>query len=232
MAREEDQEQSSQEQSSYEGGDAYTRTEVFIEKNKKPILGAIVIIVAIVAAYFGYQRLYLAPMDEDASAEMWKAEYYFGVDSLQKAIHGDQAGYKGFKDIVEEYGGTRSAGLARYYLAVSYLRSGRHQEAATQATSVETANAFVNALAQGVAGEAYVEMGKKEEALSYFKEAARISDNDLTRPLYLKKAGLLLESMQEYGKALELYERIRDEHPGSHPGQDIEKYIGRAEARS
>ncbi len=180
MARED------QDQEAFEGGgDAYTRVEAFVERNKKPIIGGIVVIVALVAAYFGYQRLYLAPMDQEASKEIWKAEYYFGVDSLQKAIRGDQAGYKGFKDITEEYGGTRTAGLAQYYLAVSYLRAGDFKKAAARASEVETKNEFVNALAKGIAGEAQVEMGNKKEGVAYFKEAASFSDNTPTRPGYL-----------------------------------------------
>ncbi len=224
--------QEDQDQGSFEGQDAYTRTEAFIEKNKRTIIGVVVVLLGVVAFYFGYQRLYIAPMEKEATAEMWKAEYYFGQDSLQKAIQGDQAGFKGFKAIVEEYGGTKSAQLSRYYLAVSYLRSGKPKKAATQAVEVETPNKILNALAKGVAGEAYVEMGKKEKGVSYFKEAASISDNKLTRPLYLKKAGLVLESMNKHGEALDLYERVRDEYPGTRQGQDIEKYIGRSEARS
>ncbi|MFB6259028.1 MAG: tetratricopeptide repeat protein [Flavobacteriales bacterium] len=214
----------------FDAQQAYNRTEAFIENNKKRIIGVVVLIVAAVGGYFGYQKFYIAPMEEKAGKEMWKAEYYFGTDSLQKAIKGDQAGYKGFKDIVEEYGGTKSAELAHYYLAVSYLRSDQPKKAVQHATEVDTKNEILSALAKGIAGEAYVEMGKHEEGVSYFKAAANRSENGLTRPLYLKKAGIVLESIQQPQKALELYERIRDEHPGSRQGQDIEKYIGRAEA--
>ncbi len=210
--------------------DAYTRTEEFIEKYKKIILSAIIILVAAVAGYFGYQRFYLEPMDQEASAKMWKAEYYFGVDSLELAVKGDRAGYKGFEEIVEDYGGTQAAELAHYYLAVSYLRMGNYEEAAKHAEEVETKNEFIGALARGVAGDAYVEMGKHEEGVSRFKEAVSRSDNGLTRPLYLKKAGLVLEKLGRYEKALKLYERIRDEHPASEQGQNIEKYIARAES--
>lgn len=210
--------------------DAYTRTEAFIEKYKKAIAGIIILLVAGVAAYFGYQQLYLKPMDQTASAEMWKAEYYFGVDSLELAAKGDRAGYDGFKDIVEDYGGTQAESISRYYLAVSHLQMGNYKKAVTHAEEVETKNEFVAALAQGVAGEGYVEMGKHEEGVARFRKAISRSDNGLTQPLYLKKAGIVLEKLGRYEEALKLYEQIRDEHPGSEEGKDIEKYIARAES--
>lgn len=224
------QEEEGQEKTPSEAGDNYTRTEAFIEKYQRIILGVIVLIVIAVAGYMGYQRFYLEPLNEEAGTEMWKAEYYLGVDSLERAIEGEATGYYGFRQIVESYGATEKGELARYYLAVAYLHEGSFQKAAEHAEDVSMENELVDALAKGVAGEAYVEIGQQEKGLRRFKSAAKRSDNGLTRPLFLKKAGLVLEELGRYQDAVKLYERIRDDHPASAEGRDIEKYIARAES--
>lgn len=204
--------------------------EAFIEKHQRTIMWVVVLIVGAFAAYFGYKKLHLEPQNQEAKQEMWKAQYYFGADSLRLAMDGDPSGYPGFRDLVEEYGGTKAGELAEYYLAVSLLRSGNFQEAAKKADEVSTENEILAALASGVAGDAFVEAGEREKGIARFKKAASLSDNALTRPLYLKKAGLTLEAQGQYQEAIETYKKIRKKHPDTPEGEDIEKYIARAEA--
>jgi hypothetical protein len=103
--------------------EVYSKSEQLIEKYKKPITYVIGSIVVIIASYFGYVKLYLEPLEQEAQSEMFKAERYFEMDSLQKAVNGDGVSY-GFVDIIDIYGGTKSANLAHYYLGISYLRLG------------------------------------------------------------------------------------------------------------
>jgi hypothetical protein len=66
-------------------GEVYSRTELFIEKNKMPlVVGAI--IVAVVLGVLGYKKFIAEPKAKEASELMWKAEYYFEIDSLDKAL--------------------------------------------------------------------------------------------------------------------------------------------------
>ena len=60
---------------------ALSKTEQFIETNQKKITYVIGAVVAIIALYFGYQNMYLAPLEEDAQTEMFMAELYFQKDS-------------------------------------------------------------------------------------------------------------------------------------------------------
>src|SRR5690554_4639968 len=94
----------------------------FILENQKSlvfILGAIVVLILL---YIGYQRFYLAPRAETAADQLFKAETYATVDSLQqRAIDGDGS-YPGFKEIAEEYENTKSANIANAYLGGLYLR--------------------------------------------------------------------------------------------------------------
>ena len=48
---------------------------------------------------------------------------------------------------------------------------------------------------------------------------------------YLLKAGLTAEKLGQDEKALGFYQTIKDQYPQSMEGYDIDKYIGRIEAK-
>ena len=83
------------------------------------------------------------------------------------------------------------------------------------------------ATAKGATGDAYLEMGNYGEALSYYEDAVNHSENSLTAPIYLKKAALLHEDLGEFAKALEKYQRIKNDFPGSNEARTIDAYIAR-----
>jgi len=65
---------------------AYSKTEKYIDENKKSlgiIAGAIVLLVG---GYFAWTRLYLAPLEEEAQEKMFWAQQYFENDSLKKPL--------------------------------------------------------------------------------------------------------------------------------------------------
>ncbi len=45
------------------------------------------------------------------------------------------------------------------------------------------------------------------------------------------KAGKTYEEIAEFKKAIEVYNRLKEEFPRTQEGMDVEKYIGRAEAK-
>src|SRR5690606_32782743 len=101
----------------------------FIQENQKSLGFIAVGIIVLIALYFGYQKFYFAPRAEKASNEVFKAETYAQIDSLQKlAIKGDGS-YPGFEQIAEEYSNTPSANIANAYLGGLYLRQGQFQDA-------------------------------------------------------------------------------------------------------
>ena len=48
---------------------------------------------------------------------MFKAEEYYRMDSLQKALNGDGINW-GFVRVIKEYGGTDAGNLARFYAVI------------------------------------------------------------------------------------------------------------------
>ena len=207
--------------------EVYSKSEQFLETYKKQIIGVIAVLVIGIGGFFAYDNLVVVPNNKEAQELMWKAEYYFEIDSLDKAINGDN-NYVGFAEIAENYGSTKAGNLAKYYLGVCYLNKGEFQLAIDNLKDANLEDEVVSSVALGSIGDAYVEIGDVDKAVSYFGKAANNSDNNLTAPLYLKKKAIALESLNKYKDALAAYETIKADFPKSNEAQDIEKYIAKA----
>lgn len=209
---------------------AYSNTENYIVNNKKSLTFITLAIVAIFGGYFGYQKLYVQPMEQEAKELSWKAEYYFSVDSFELAINGFGE-YEGFAYIADEYSGTKQGNLANYYLGVSYLYLGQYQLAIDHLDQVNVDDQIISTMAIGNQGDAYLELNQYPQGIAKYEEAANNSDNEFTAPYYLQKAALAYESTGEWGKAVDTYKRIRDEYPESTEGREVEKFLARAEGK-
>lgn len=200
-----------------------------IEENKKSysiILGAIV---AVVAIYFAWTKLYVAPKEAEAQSEMFRAERYFAQDSLDKAMFGD-GNYLGFHDIIENYGVTKSANLATYYMGICYLKKGEYENAIKYLKEFDANDQIVAPIALGAIGDAYLELGNNEEAIEHYLKAASASENKFTTPIYLMRAGMTMELTGKYKEAVEVYKKIKTEYNETAEGREVEKYLARAEA--
>ena len=206
---------------------ALTKTEQFIEDNQNKILYVIGGIVLLVVGYLGITRFYIQPWEKEAQSQMFMAEQYFGKDSFNLALNGD-GNYLGFLDIIDEYSITKPAKLARYYAGISYLRLGQFQEAVDYLNKFKTKDVILGPVAQGAMGDAYLELGEQEKALSQYDKAVAMSDNEMTTPIFLMKAGNLLETMGQQEKALKLYTQVKEKYPETNEGRMVDKYIARA----
>jgi tetratricopeptide (TPR) repeat protein len=204
----------------------------FILENQKSLLFIVGGIVVLVLLYIGYQRFYLAPRAETASDQLFKAETYAAIDSLQqRAIDGDGS-YPGFKEIADEYDNTKSANIANAYLGGLYLRQGNYQEAIVALEKyTNTGSIILDPLVIGLLGDAYSELKDYKKAASFYKKAAEKNSNTFTSPLLLKKLGLVYEAQNDFKQALDAYKRIQSDFPESHEATSIESYIARAEAQ-
>lgn len=205
---------------------ALTKTERFIEENQKIISIVVGAIVIVVAGYLAFNKFYLQPKEKEALSQMFMAENYFEKDSFNLAINGD-GNYLGFLDIIDDYGITKSANRAKYYAGISYLHMGQYEEAIDYLKKFKTSDLLLAPVKEGAIGDAMLELGKKEDALSQYKKAYSESENELTTPVYKMKAASLLESMNKYADALKLYEEIKKDFPESAEAATIDKYIAR-----
>lgn len=206
------------------------KVEHFITENKKSLLIISGSIIALIAIFFAYTQLYLAPREAEAADQMFQAERYFGIDSLDKAINGD-GNFDGFLAITENYSGTKSANLANYYLGMAYLKKGKFDEAIESLESFDSDDLILAPLALGAIGDAYSELNQNDKAISYYKKAVKQSKNNFTAPMFLMKQALLCELANDNEAAITAYKTIKTEFNESAEARDIDKYIARAEAK-
>ena len=84
---------------------------------------------------------------------------------------------------------------------------------------------IVNAMAAGIKGDIAVEKGDFESAAKLFEKAAKISDNNFSAPMYLRKAALAYTAMGNEAKAAELMKKINDEYPASYDAREAMKLV-------
>ena len=205
---------------------ALTKTEQFIEDHQTKMIYGIGIIVLIVVVYLAFTRFYMKPKEKEALSQMYMAEQYFEKDSFNLALNGD-GNYLGFLDIIDDYSITPQAKLARYYAGLSYLYLGQFDDAIDYLKGFKTKDILLKPVAHGSLGDAYLEKGEKDKALNQYEKAISSSDNEMTTPLYLMKAGKLLESMSKMEKALQYYTKIKEKYPTTTEGRVVDKYIAR-----
>jgi TolA-binding protein len=203
---------------------ALSRTEQYIEENQKSLTIILLAIVVVVGGYLGYKKFYLEPSNREAQGAMYIAEQYFEQDSFKLALEGDGVNY-GFIDIIDEYSVTKTANLAHYYTGISYLRTGQYEDAIEHLEKFDAEDIIVASVALGAIGDCYLELDDKEKAASFYLKAGNRKKNSFTSPLYLKKAGLVLEDLQQYEKALKAYQSIEKHFPETEEGRQIKKYI-------
>jgi predicted negative regulator of RcsB-dependent stress response len=206
------------------------RTELFFEENYKVILSVVGGIALAIVLVFAYYRFVKEPKNREAQAAMFMAQRYFEADSLTKALNGDGVNM-GFLAIADEYSSTDAGNLANYYLGVIYMQKGQFDNAIESLGKFDSDDLIVSTMALGLTGDAYLEKNDQENALKFYKEASSKNKNTFTTPMYLMRAGLVYEMQNKWEDALKQYETIKKEYTRSAEGQDIDKYISRANAK-
>ena len=209
---------------------ALTKTEQFIEDNQKTILYVVGIFVIVVGVFLGFNKFYLQPKENEAESQMFMAVSYFDQDSFNLAINGD-GNYFGLLDIIDSYGITKKANLAKYYTGMSYLYLGEYEEALYYLNKFKTKDLLLAPVTEGSKGDAYLELGDTDNALKQYKKAIALPENELTTPKFMMKAANLLESLDKFQDALTIYESIKAKYPNSEEGVNAERYIARVKVK-
>lgn len=206
-------------------------SEQFVEKNQKPILTAVVIVLAVVSAFIAARQFYFEPREDKALAEMFKGELYFQRDSFQIALKGNGADFLGFEAIANDFGSTKAGNLATAYAGICYYNLGEYDKALDLLSDFSADEYIVSPNIIAMVGDCYVNQGKYQESISYFEKAAKKADNVATSPIFLKKAGRVYEKLGQNDKAIAAYETIKNQYANSIDATDIDKYIERAKAK-
>ena len=212
-----------------EVGEIVSRSEKFIENNKKNITYGLIAIAVVIGLIMAYNQLYKIPRSNSAAVALFKGEFYFQQDSFNLALNGNGVDYDGFEFIIQHYGGTKSGNLAKAYAGICYFRIGDMESAMKHLKSFKSKEDNIGPAIIGLIGDCYVETGDVEQGITFFEKAAAKADNDFLSPIYLKKAGIAYEHLNQYEKAIKTYTTIKEKHAASMEAAEIDKYIIRAQ---
>lgn len=214
-----------------------SRTEEWVAKNQKIILGFVGAIAVLTLGYILFNKFVLEPKEDKAFSEIFQAQEYFNQalgntekqDSLFKlAIKGGE-GKLGFTGIADEYSGTKAGNLANYYAGMSYLNLKDFKNAEKYLSEFSSDDVVLNALALGALGDAYSETNKVDDAISYYKKAAESNENDFTTPRFLFKAAQLALASNKKEEANKLFTQIKEKYESSREGLNIDAFIAMTE---
>jgi predicted negative regulator of RcsB-dependent stress response len=204
--------------------------EHWVEKNPKILIGVVGAIVLAVGGFFGY-RYWVGNQDAQAQKEMFQAVRYFEADSLNLALNGD-GNNLGFLQIVEDYSLTEAGNLANFYAGAIYLKQGKFPLAIFHLEDYKANDLLVQARAFSLIGDAYMEQKNYEDAAKYYEKAAGYKPNKEFTPVYLMKAGLAYEKLNNTDKAKAAYQTIIDKYWESSELQNAKKFKAKLESNS
>lgn len=212
-------------------GQAMNKTELFLENNGRKLSYVLLALLAIGLLIYGYRALIMQPRAEKAAEMIAQAQERFEAENpdYTLALEGDANG-AGFLEVIEQYGSTPSGNLAKHYAGICYLQTGDLEQAAAYLAKYSTVKglpgALINAQNYGLQGDVAVEQGDYARALKFYEKAVKAADNNLTAPMYLRKAGLAARANGDAKQAVVYFERILNDYPASVDAREAEKLLG------
>ncbi len=182
-------------------------------------IGVGVLVIAILG-YLLYRQFVIKPANEKSKDAYWEGLNHAKNDSTDLAI-------EYLESEVKKYDGRIGGEVAQFVLGRQLMEKKEFQSAIEQLEGVDTEDTYVSVMAVGLQADCLSEMKKYKDAANKYLEAADMLENELTTPMYLMKAGLCTEEINNFPKAAELYQRIVDDYP-SYAGQhQVEKYLSK-----
>lgn len=217
--------QNPQPQSANNVGEAVSRTEAYIEKNKKKLTIAIVGIIVVIAAIWLANDYIIRPRQQKAMTALSAGEKYFRAGDYETALNGDNYEYEGFEAIIKQFGCTKAANLAKAYAGLALAQQGNSEEAVKFLKGFKGKDQMIAPAVQGALGSCYAKNGNLEAAAAAYLKAAAKADNNLLSPAYLVQAGQIFEQIGNNSAALKAYKQVKDKYYQSTQASDIDKYI-------
>jgi len=205
-----------------------TKTEAFIEKNLKKILIAIAAVIVVVVAIFAYNS-YVNSKNEDAAKAIVAAQTAFADQQYDKALNGDGALSMGLLRIIDEYGGTKTANLAKLYAAICYANTEKYDEAISMFEGYsQKDDEMISPASIAALGNCYIQKDQNAKGIELLLKAAKEADNVTLSPVFLFQAAKVYEADGQSDKAVELYKEIKEKYFQNPLANEMDKYIEKA----
>ncbi|MCM1076881.1 MAG: tetratricopeptide repeat protein [Bacteroides sp.] len=195
-----------------------------VQSNPKVVVWSCVAVTAVVAIILLYVYVIRQPGQNAANNAIGQAdiELLMGNDSLALAKYQQVAADHGYD----------AGNLANLNAAILLYKQGKYEEAINYLKDYSASETIIGASAKSLEGDCYVNLKKYPEAISCYKDAVKISDNNPHyTPAFLLKEATVLREQKDYKAEAAVYEQILNEYPayGNEIGLDVKKYLERAQ---
>jgi tetratricopeptide (TPR) repeat protein len=203
----------------------YVKLTSFYEANKRTIS---IVVTAVVVAVFA-TVIFLknrSENNEKAIAALGAIFESFDAGQFQKSVDGiPERNVQGLKAIVDNYGGSATGELARFYLASAYAQLGRYDEALKEFEEYSPSGELLSVSRLSGIGSCYEAKGMFKEAAASFEKAATQYPKDVSAAENLNNAARDYSQAAEKEKAIELYKRIKKNYPATAFARDADRFI-------
>lgn len=196
-----------------------------IANNKKIIYIALGVICVVAAFTLSYLFIYKNPHVTKSF------EAYNNVEAEQLT---DSIAAERYMGVADQYDGDVAGKLAALNAGEILYDEGRYEEALEYLKRFSTKDAVLESNALVLTGDCYVNLSKYPEAIdSYQKAIRKANGNPQIVPRVLLKEANVYDAQNNYVKAMECYQMIKDNYPSFELGNglEIDAYIAREAER-
>ena len=202
----------------------YYKVYGYFEENRSQLITYSVVLAVVIAVgvFFVSHRI---QNNQKAGSELSKIMNVYDSGSYLEAIEGKKGAEVGLKSIVENYGSTENGEIAKIYLANSYNRLGKYDEAFKYYKDYDGSIKIYEATA--LAGQAGYYADKKDfvKAADLYLKASRVSDENVLNPEYLYHAGVNFLNANNNEKAKEAFAKIKKDYQTSPEARKVNPYL-------
>lgn len=196
--------------------ESLAKSEAFILKYKKQIIGTLVAIVVIVGGTFAYIYGYSKPREDKAQELLGIVmQKYVMTQDFEHALKGEGK-TMGLEKIISEYGSTDAGNVATYQAGLCSYQLGKTKEAIKYLEDFDLqGDETVSAQALFALANCYAADKQLDKSVETFKKAAEATDVPALCAEYLLQAGIILENQKKSDEALKLYQQIKADYPSA-----------------
>lgn len=196
----------------------YSKSEQFVDKNRKQLTLGLGGAAAVILLVIGYTSLVVVPKNMAAEEAAFMAEHYFAKDSADLAMLGDGLN-AGLEEILSDHSGTPAAARAAFELGIMHRDAARFDEAVEAFNQAGFSDDVFAPLVDANIGDCLVELGDLEGAESHFASAASASASGLAAkalsPMCSYKRALVLLELGDEDKARKVLKDLAEDFPNS-----------------
>lgn len=219
-----------------ETNEIFEKAKGFWAKFSKPIIYVGSALILVIGGWLGYKYLVLEPKAAKSADVIFPVEQLFdkmtqsgfNKDTINLVLNGGAGITTGVLKIASAYGGTPAGNRANFIAGACYLHNKDFNNAVKYLKGFSSDATQIQTAAYSMLGDAYAELKKNDDALSYYKKAASVNTKDefmTSEALY--RAAAFAESTGDSKEAIDLYQKNKESFPKNIHIAEIDKSLAR-----